>query len=152
MGAAYFYHLTESPLDATLPMLLGKARGAGWRCLVRGTDLSVLERLDRVLWEREPEGFLPHGMAGGEHDAEQPILLGVDNSADGFDCIMSVTGAGVTAAEVAQCERTCVLFDGQDSAAVEFARLQWKSLTDAEISAQYWAQENGSWVQKASKG
>jgi len=152
MGAAYFYHLTDSPLDVTLPMLLGKARGAGWRILVRGTDLTVLERLDRILWEKDPDAFLPHGMAGGEHDAEQPILLGTDQSAEGFECLMSVTGAGVTAAEVAQSERTCVLFDGQDGAAVEFARLQWKTLTDAEIAAQYWAQENGSWVQKAAKG
>ena len=37
MGAAYFYHLTRRPLEATLPMLLGKAQQAGWRVAVRGT-------------------------------------------------------------------------------------------------------------------
>ena len=31
MGAAYFYHLTRQPLEATLPMLLEKSLGAGWR-------------------------------------------------------------------------------------------------------------------------
>ncbi|NCO21014.1 MAG: DNA polymerase III subunit chi, partial [Rhodobacterales bacterium] len=38
MGAAYFYHLTARPLEATLPMLLGKARQAGWRVCVRGVN------------------------------------------------------------------------------------------------------------------
>ena len=38
MGAAYFYHLTRRPLEETLPVLLDKARGAGWRVAVRGRD------------------------------------------------------------------------------------------------------------------
>ena len=152
MGDAYFYHLTDSPLDQTLPMLLGKATGAGWRILVRGTDPEILERLDKLLWERDPDSFLPHGLAGGPHDDDQPILLGTDVPSDAFDCVISVTGAGVAASEVAQSKRTCVIFDGLDQAAVEFARNQWKALTDAEIPAKYWAQENGSWVEKASNG
>ena len=50
MGAVYFYHLTDSPLDQTLPMLIGKARGAGWRVLVRGRGEALLKRLDERLW------------------------------------------------------------------------------------------------------
>ena len=68
MGAAYFYHLTERPLEATLPVLIGKALEAGWRVAVRGRDPATLERLDRQLWAGD--GFLPHGMAGGDHDAD----------------------------------------------------------------------------------
>ena len=45
MGAAFFYHLTQRPLEATLPMLLEKARGAGWRVAVRGTDEGRLDWL-----------------------------------------------------------------------------------------------------------
>jgi len=152
MGAAYFYHLTDSPLETTLPMLLGKARQAGWRTLVRGTDRSVLERLDQRLWEFDPDSFLPHALAGGDHDAEQPILLGDQAQSDGFDCVMAIGGANVTASEVGVLERCCILFDGHDEAAVQFARMQWKTLTDAKLSAQYWAQEDGRWVQKASSG
>jgi DNA polymerase-3 subunit chi len=148
MGAAYFYHLTDTPMDQTLPMLLGKARGAGWRVLVRGDDLAVLERLDKLLWQ---DGFAPHGMAGGPHDAEQPILLGSGVSADGFACVMSIGGAEVTAAEVAKLDRTCILFDGYDAASLTFARAQWKTLTDAGCAAQYWAQEDGRWTKKAEK-
>ena len=108
MGAVFFYHLTETPLEATLPMLIGKARGAGWRILVRGHDDTLLGRLDTVLWQGD--GFAPHGIAGGPHDADQPVLLGTDIAADGFACIMSVGGADVTSAEVGLSERVCILF------------------------------------------
>lgn len=150
MGAAFFYHLTENPLEATLPMLIGKARGAGWRVLVRGKDRDLLTRLDDVLWQGPEDGFLPHGMAGGPHDAEQPVLLG-DVPSAGFGCLMSVGGADVSADEVTALERTCILFDGHDGAALNVARGQWKALTDAGCAAQYWAQEDGRWTKKAEK-
>ncbi len=150
MGAAFFYHLTESPLEATLPMLLTKSRQAGWRVLVRG-PAPLLQRLDQVLWEGDPDGFLPHGMAGGAHDADQPILLG-DVPADGFDCVMSVGGAAITSSEVGLAQRVCVLFDGADGEALQTARDQWKGLTGEGCQAQYWAQDDGRWVKKAEAG
>ena len=75
MGAVYFYHLTRQPLEHTLPVLLDKARQAGWRIAVRGTDPARMDWLDEKLWLGPEDGFLPHGRAGGPHDAEQPILL-----------------------------------------------------------------------------
>lgn len=153
MGAAFFYQLTESPLDVTLPMLLDKARGAGWRIGVRGTDAARMERLDAVLWDGPDDGFLPHGLAGGPHDADQPILLSVGVvTANDPACVMAVDGAEVAPEEVEKLERVCILFDGADNAALERARAQWKALTDAGCAAQYWAQDNGSWVKKAEKG
>jgi DNA polymerase-3 subunit chi len=152
MGAVYFYHLTETPLEATLPMLLSKARGAGWRVLVRGTDLGLLERLDTLLWQGAVDDFVPHGLAGGPHDAEQPILLGTSVGAEGFGCVMSVGGADVSAEEVTALERACILFDGHDGDALAHARGQWKALTGAGVAAQYWAQDGGRWVKKAESG
>ncbi len=152
MGAVYFYHLTETPLDQTLPMLVGKARGAGWRVLVRGRGEALLKRLDETLWAGHPTSFLPHGMAGGPHDAAQPVLLGIDTPADGFDCLMSIDGAAITPAEVGLSQRSCILFDGYDDAALNHARGQWKMLSDAGCQAQYWAQVDGSWVKKAESG
>ena len=146
MGAAYFYHLTDTPLERTLPMLLGKCRDAGWRVAVRGSDPGLLERLDATLWQ---DGFLPHGIAGGPHDADQPVLLGVDIPVSAFACLMSVGGADVTAQEVGTLERTCVLFDGHDEGALNHARGQWKTLTSQGCKAQYWAQDDGRWTMKA---
>ena len=152
MGAVYFYHLTESPLEDTLPMLVGKAQGAGWRVAVRGRDQDMIARLDARLWQGPATAFMPHAVAGGSHDADQPVLLGVDITADGFDCIMSVGGADVSAAEVSAAQRTCVLFDGHDQDALALARTQWKTLTHAGCAAQYWAQDMGSWTKKAQSG
>ncbi len=149
MGAAYFYHLTESPLEATLPTLVEKSRAAGWRVLVRGREPGILQRLDQVLWEKPVDSFLPHGISGGSHDARQPVLLGVDLPAEGFDCLMSVGGAELTGAEVGLAERACILFDGADPDAVALARIQWKTLTAAGCAAQYWAQDGGRWTKKA---
>lgn len=155
MGAAYFYHLTSASLEQTLPMLLEKTRAAGWVVEVRGTDSAAMARLDQALWSGAAEGFLPHGLAGGDHDAEQPILLTTADptssgeAANGAVCVMSVHGASVAASEVEAAQRVCVLFDGHDGEALASARVQWKTLTDGGCSAQYWAQDDGRWVKKA---
>jgi DNA polymerase-3 subunit chi len=49
-------------------------------------------------------------------------------------------------------ERVCILFDGNDEAALQVARGQWKALTDAVCEAQYWSQEGGSWAMKRKAG
>ena len=153
MGAVFFYHLTQSPLEVTLPMLLGKARSAGWRVHVRGVSDERMAWLDEKLWLGGDEAFLAHGLAGGEFEAEQPILLGTaEVAANGADCLMAVDGADVAAGESDKLERVCVLFDGNDGAALEAARGQWKALSEAGCAAQYWAQESGKWTMKAESG
>lgn len=149
MGAAFFYHLTRRPLEATLPVLLEKSLGVGWRVAVRGRDPGRLEWLDQQLWLGPEEGFLPHGLAGGEHDALQPILLTTGQAVNEPTCLMSVDGAEVSPDEVNAMERVCILFDGHDMDAVGFARTQWKALTGAGCSAQYWSEESGRWEMKA---
>jgi DNA polymerase III subunit chi len=150
MGAAYFYHLTRQPLEATLPMLLAKARQAGWRIAVRGTDAGRMAWLDSRLWLGPDDSFLPHGLAGGAHDKAQPVLLTTGPSAaNAPQCLMCMDGAEVSAAEVAALQRVCVLFDGNDPAAVQVARHQWKVLSDAGCWAQYWSEAAGRWEKKA---
>lgn len=150
MGSVYFYHLTRHPLEATLPMLLGKAQAAGWRVAVRGSDQARMDWLDQKLWLGPEDGFLAHGLAGGPHDALQPILLTTEaKAANEPQCLMAVDGAEVAADEVTALERVCVLFDGNDADAVQVARGQWKALTDAGCAAQYWSEESGRWEKKA---
>ncbi|OUS37561.1 DNA polymerase III subunit chi [Rhodobacterales bacterium 56_14_T64] len=152
MGAVFFYHLTLGPLEQTLPVLLDKARGAGWSIAVRGNDPDRMGWLDDRLWQGTKDSFLPHGLQGGPHDALQPILLTTGPEAGNApDCVMSVDGAAVTSKEVDGMQRVCVLFDGTDPEAVQRARGQWKELTDAGCSAQYWSQESGRWEKKAEK-
>ncbi|MEX3015742.1 DNA polymerase III subunit chi [Gymnodinialimonas hymeniacidonis] len=152
MGEAYFYHLTRAPLEVTLATLLGKSLQAGWQIAVRGRTDAMLERLDEQLWLRPEDGFLPHGRAGGPHDAAQPVLLTKDQAVNDPTCLVSVEGAGVTADEVSQMARVMVLFDGHDDAAVQTAREQWKALTGAGVAAKYWSEESGRWEMKAESG
>ena len=150
MGAAYFYHLTRRTLEATLPPLLEKALSAGWRVAVRGVDAERLDRLDAQLWLGPEDGFLPHGRAGGPHDADQPVLLTTEAACpNGATCVMAVDGAEGTAAEVQALARACILFDGNDAAALQAARAQWKALAGAGCAAQYWSEESGKWEKKA---
>lgn len=152
MGATYFYHLTRSPVEQALPMLIGRALGRGWRVTVRGADAKRLDWLDAKLWLGPEEGFLPHGLAGGPHDADQPVLLTTATDCpNGAVCVMAIDGAEVTVGEAAALERLCVLFDGNDAAAVERARGQWKALTEAGTLAQYWSEESGRWQKKAER-
>jgi len=152
MGAAYFYHLTQNPLEVALPQLLGRARAAGWRVAVRGRDAARLDWLDRQLWLGSEEGFLPHGLSGGPHDAAQPVLLTTGTAANDPACLMTVDGAAVAADEVQRLQRVCVIFDGNDGTALQTARGQWKALTDAGCAAQYWSEESGRWEMKAERG
>jgi DNA polymerase-3 subunit chi len=150
MGTAYFYHLTRRPLVETLGMLLSKSLANGWRVAVRGQDAEGVAALDKALWMGADDGFLPHGIAGGAHDADQPVLLTTSpEAANAPQCVMVVHGADVAAPEVAALERVCVLFDGNDEQALERARAQWRTLKEAGASAQYWSEESGTWEKKA---
>ena len=150
MGQAYFYHLTDSPLAQALPILIERARAAGWRVAVRGPDAETVAQLDSTLWGGAEDGFLAHGLAGGAHDGLQPVLLCAADQAvtNGAACLMTVGGAEVAAADISAFERVCVMFDGLDGAAVAVARTQWKAVTEAGHAALYWAQEDGRWTKK----
>ncbi|WP_126976576.1 DNA polymerase III subunit chi [Frigidibacter oleivorans] len=142
---ALFYHLTRSTLEETAAAILSRAVGQGWRVVLRGPDRPILDRLDRALWAGE-DTFLPHGLAGGPHDADQPVLL-TDRADLPNDprALMTVAGAKVTAAEVARLDRVWILFDGRDDQALDRARDQWRALTRAGSPAQYWSEEDGRW-------
>ena len=152
MGAARFYHLTQSPIEATLPLIVDRSLKEGWRVVVRGTSGQRMDWLDQKLWLGADEGFLPHGLAGGPHDADQPVLLTTAAEApNGAACLIAMDGAAVSADEVQSYERVCILFDGNDPDALAAARGQWKALVDAGCAAQYWSEESGRWQMKAER-
>jgi DNA polymerase III subunit chi len=152
VGAVYFYHLTRSAPEATVQTLLGKSLAAGWRVAVRARSSAMLERLDDLLWLAPEDGFMPHGRAGGPQDAAQPVLLTTSPVLpNGAACVIAVEGAEISPDEVRNLERVCILFDGMNEAELSHARGQWKALSDAGCSAQYWSEETGKWMKKAEK-
>ncbi len=149
-GEVFFYHMTLTPLEATLPVLLTRSLQNGWRVVVRGTRDQTLTALDENLWLTPQDGFLPHGMSGGPHDADQPVLLttttDIPNAAN---TLIAIDGAAVSAEEMTSLDRVSILFDGTDANAVAHARNQWKAVRAAGCTAKYWSQESGRWEEKA---
>lgn len=147
MGNALFYHLTRSTPEALVPSLIARSRAAGWRVELRGTDPARMARLDELLWQGD--GFLPHGLAGGPHDAMQPVLLTVaGQTVAGAECLIAIDGAAVDAADCTAAQRVCIVFDGNDEGALEVARGQWRDLTGAGVAAEYWSEAGGRWERK----
>lgn len=151
MGQVNFYHLTRSSLEEVVMNLSSRALEQGWKVELRGTDAQRLDWLDQRLWLMGEASFLPHGRAGGPHDALQPILLGLQPAGDGRQAMMAVDGAEVAAGETDAHERVWILFDGNDPQAVQHARSQWKALTGAGAKAIYWSEEGGRWEKKAER-
>ncbi|HVI98647.1 MAG TPA: DNA polymerase III subunit chi [Sphingomonas sp.] len=141
-----FYHLTTSPLERVLPILAERVIGGGGRLLIVSAE-DRLAPLDRLLWTYKAESFLPHACAGGDADADQPILLATAvESANGARNVLFADG--VWRDEALGFDRAFHLFD-EDR--IREARLTWKSLADREgADRRYWKQdESGRWEQAA---
>jgi DNA polymerase III subunit chi len=150
MGTVMFFQLLQSAPADTLGVNLPRALGQGWRVMIRGTDPAALERLDGQLWlAGGDESFVPHGLAGGPHDADQPVLLGQGMPVNGAKVLALVDGATATDPEITAMERVWVLFDGNSDDRLQAARAQWKAMTAAGHAAQYWSEESGRWEKKA---
>ena len=149
MGAVMFYHLTRHGMDEVIDMLVPRALAQGWRVMIRSPDRAALERQDQRLWLHPEDGFLPHGLEGGAHDAEQPVLLGAGAAANGAQAVLLMGPQEVSASEAQALERVWLAFDGRDETQVQAARLQWKAVTAAGLVAQYWNDGSGRWEKKA---
>ena len=142
-----FYHLEYQPLERVLPTLLERSLERGWRAVVEAGSRERAEVLDGLLWTYRQDSFLPHGIDGGEADADQPVLLtaGPENS-NSANVRFFVDRAVPNSPE--GYERIVYLFSGHDPDAVAEARLAWKALRDGN-EVTYWQQEaNGRWVKK----
>lgn len=147
MTDVLFYHLTETPLERTLPDILEKSLQRNWRVLVKGGNKARLDVLDGMLWTYRPDSFLPHGQDMAE---QQPIYLtNEDDDPNNAHILILVDGASFVAKDISKYERVCLMFDGNDPDALGAAREDWKKTIFANLRAVYWAQSDGRWVQKA---
>lgn len=142
-----FYHLTRLPLERALPRIGERVTESGGRLLIVAADAAMRTRLDQLLWGYAPESFLPHGQAGGEQDADQPILIAeAPEAANGARNI--ALADGVWREEALGFDRAFHFFDADRIAE---ARTAWKGLADREgVERRYWKQNDaGKWEQAA---
>jgi DNA polymerase-3 subunit chi len=145
-----FYHLTRSKLQEALPKLLGRVLDAQGRALILCGDAERARALDASLWLPADPPWLPHSLAGGEHDAAQPLLIADQDipPANGARFLVLVDGA--ESARLQNYDRVLDLFDGADDAAVTAARGRWAAGKAAGHSLTYWQQTPRGWEKKAS--
>jgi DNA polymerase III subunit chi len=143
-----FYHLTRTPLDAALPRLLGRVLTSGGRAFVLCGEAERAKALDAALWTCPDPDWLPHGLAGGQDDALQPVLIGTEDlsAANGARFLVLVDGAA--SARLGEFDRVLDLFDGSDEAAVAAARTRWAAAKQAGHVLTYWQQGAGGWEKR----
>lgn len=149
MSELWFYHLERARVEDALPELLLKLQARGGRALVVSGDESRLTSLDTHLWTFRDASFLPHGLAGGEYDSEQPVLLSASpdnaNTASMLFCL-----DGADPGPVDSWERVVVMFEGGDETSLARARALWAAQKKAGTLVSYWRQtEQGRWEKKA---
>ena len=143
-----FYHLQGQRLEEALPLLLEKSLERGWKAVIRSGSEERMAVLDEALWTYREESFLPHGREADGDPASQPILLTLhEGRANNAEVLFLVDRAPLPATYDA--ERIVLMFDGEDSDAVDEARLAWKTIKTLGHPATYWQQEAGRWVKKA---
>lgn len=155
MTDVWFYHLQQRPLESALPKLLEMSLERGWTAVVQAVSERRLMALDDLLWSYDPESFLPHGTQRDGDPETQPIFLtiGADNPnrADVRFFIENADAAPVLAdAASAPTQRAILMFDGNDDAAVQAARAQWRQLKTEGHQLSYWRQnDDGKWEKQA---
>ena len=143
-----FYQLSRDPAPQVAALLAGKALGAGAKVLVVADDKPLLDTISRSLWESSPESFLANGMAGGPHDARQPILLsGTVDPANGADMLILADGRWRDPGS--SFARVMLLFD---ASTIDDARGTWRALGqrlegDQAITRHFWKQDGGRWTE-----
>lgn len=150
MTEILFYHLERQPLDQVLPSLLEKTRERGWRAVIRTISAERATTLDEHLWTYRDESFLAHALVSHAGPGEESIVIAVDEpDINQAQVSFHIDGAALPESP-ASYERIVVLFDGNESVALENARRQWKDVRDLGLAATYWQQnEQGRWEKKA---
>jgi DNA polymerase-3 subunit chi len=144
-----FYQLSRDPAEAVLPQIARNTLKAGERLLVVSEDEAQLGAISRELWGRIADSFLAHGIAGGEHDARQPILLsGTMQPSNGARFVAIADGLWrdeVFKDDGPEFARAFYIF-GEDT--LQPARDCWRMLgTRDGVERRFWKQQGGKWVE-----
>jgi DNA polymerase III subunit chi len=139
-----FYQLSRDPVEHVVPLIARNVLKGGQRLLVVSEDADQLGRISGGLWGRVADSFLAHGIAGGEHDARQPILLSADMAPANGARFVAIADGAWRDGEPAF-ERTFYIF-GDDT--LQAARQCWVMLGKRDgVVRHFWKQQGGKWVE-----
>lgn len=140
-----FYLLESGGPELALAPLAAKVLETGGRLLVVAAEAGQREALSRALWSYRPESFLANGLAGGEADARQPILIADGlTPANGARYLALADGVWREPGE-GDFERILLVFGEAGRMA---ARETWRLLKGrAGWDCRFWRREGGRWIQ-----
>jgi DNA polymerase-3 subunit chi len=145
-----FYHLQHQPLERVLPTLLAKSLERDWRVVVQVASEERVEALDAHLWRFRDDSFLPHSTWRDADAREQPILLTIDGGNPNSAQVRFLLDGAPVPDAAATYDRIVLLFDGNDTDAVEAARTCWSEAKGNGFDVTYWQpDESGRWQRKA---
>ena len=139
-----FYQLSRDPAPQVAALLASKALGAGAKVLVVAEDKALLEATSKALWQFSPDSFLANAMAGGDHDAHQPVLLSDKlEAANGANLLLLADGKWRDPGD--GFARVMLLFNAKT---IDDARGTWRQLgEEAGIERRFWKQDGKRWVE-----
>ena len=141
-----FYLHGVHPVERVLPLIARAAKKQGQRMLVVAADESLLERLDKALWELFPDEFLAHGRAGAPHAGRQPVLLSSQCVAVN-DATLVAMADGEWREEAEPFERALLFFDERRR---EATKPIWRLFDKRDdVTREFYELEDGKWVKKA---
>lgn len=148
MTEVLFYHLQHQPLERVLPGLLERCLERNWRAVVQLGSEERRDAIDTHLWTYRDDGFLPHGTEKDGHAPAQPVWITArDDNPNDANVRFLADGAEID--DLDRYERVVMLFDGNDTDAVDRARAVWTKVKAAGHEATYWQQsDRGRWEKK----
>ena len=148
MSEVFFYHLTQTRIEAALPKILERAVSADWLVELRiGTEANV-ESISDAIWKGPDDSFLPHCLEDNDKLYDYPIVVSKSPLPELRDCLIVIDQAELQNNEVEKFKRVCLLFDSKNEVELTKARASWKSLSDAGVNTVYWAEDQGKWKKK----
>lgn len=134
-------------MDAVLQSLI--RRVSPERLIIRCRSQHRATEIDRILWEKPVNSFLPHGLAGGEFDDEQPVLLTWEaHHQPDIKVLLLYEAPECELAEISNVERVLCVFDQRQQAQRERARTLWRTIATTNRSMQFWADDETGWTLK----
>lgn len=143
-----FYHLTRTPLEPALALMLERTLARGQRAVVMAGSPARVEHLCGWLWTYDDRGFLPHGAQADGHAPDQPVwITDSDERPNGADVLFLTDQADSAATQ--DYAIVALLFDARDEAQLGDARQRWAAWKAESRSLAYWRQTESGWEQAA---
>ena len=145
MTEVSFYQLQTGSLERVLSRLLERVIDRGMRAVIMVSSSERVEWLNELLWNYEPESFLPHGSdKDGKAEMQHIFLTKVEQNPNGASVLVIIDG--LRPSFVNEFERCLDIFDGRNAEELDSARSRSRFFEEAGHKVTHWQQNSaGRW-------